>query len=275
MGRGRQLLQKVSNRVNRYVSTRHGESFPFYYVVEYPKSGGTWLGRMVSDVLQVPFPQKSIFPVGCSSVLHSHWPYMARLKRVVYLYRDGRDIMVSAFFHRMRNIKLGDYPQHKQVKAHYDRVFGPGFDPENARGLLPKFIEDLYRTPWGTDWTWTRHIDMWYRPQERPDIAYVSYEQLRSDCAAHLARVIEHVSGKAPDPWRVQTAVDKFSIERQTGRKPGEENRSHFIRKAVAGDWKNHFTRSAAETFDRLGGAALVRLGYEKDNTWVNDCQEA
>lgn len=268
----RQLMQKISNRVNRYVSSRHGEGFPFYYVIEYPKSGGTWLGRMVSDVLQVPFPQKSVFPVGCSSVLHSHWPYMPKLRRVVYLYRDGRDIMVSAFFHRMRNIKLGDYPQHKQVKAHYEKLLGPGFDMDDARTHLPKFMDDLYKNPWGTNWTWTQHIDMWYRPKERPDIAYVSYEQLRTDCAQHLKRVIEHVSGKEVEDWKVQSAVDKFSMERQTGRKSGEENRGHFIRKGVAGDWKNHFTRESAEVFNRLAGKTLITLGYEQDESWVQAC---
>lgn len=268
----RQLMQKISNRVNQHVAARHGESFPFYYVIEYPKSGGTWLGRMIADVLQVPFPMKSIFPVGCSSVLHSHWPYKPRLKRVAYLYRDGRDVMVSAFFHRMRNIKLGDYPQHNQVKSHYDAVFGPGYDPENARPLLAKFIRDLYKNHWGTDWTWTQHIEMWYRPQERPDIAYVSYEQLRTDCAAHLGRVIEHLTGKPVEPWRIDMAVEKFSMERQTGRKTGEENRAHFIRKAVVGDWKNHFRRDAAEVFNELAGKTLIKLGYEPDDAWVAQC---
>ena len=62
----RRVLERASDDVNRFVGKHWGDKFPFYFVCEYPKSGGTWLSRMVSDYLKIPFPQHSVFPVGCA-----------------------------------------------------------------------------------------------------------------------------------------------------------------------------------------------------------------
>ncbi|MFG0327258.1 MAG: sulfotransferase domain-containing protein [Phycisphaerales bacterium JB037] len=269
--RMRPHLQRLSNTVNRFVSARYGEQFPFYYISEFPKSGGTWLARMVADALELPRPEKSIFPIGCAAVLHNHWPYHPKRKRTIYLYRDGRDLAVSGFFHRMRNMNQPDLPasMRAELKKRYDRLFGPGYDPADTRALLPRFIEDTYERPWGVRMTWTRHIESWYDPDRHAHVAFVSYEQLLEDCSGELARVIGHVAGKPLPDWKIDSAVEKFSIARQTGRKAGQEDRGHFIRKGIAGDWKNHFTREAAEVFDRYAGETLIRLGYEPDRSWV------
>ena len=58
-------------------------------------------------------------------------------------------------------------------------------------------------------------------------------------------------------------------MSRQTGgRKAGDEDRSSFIRKGVAGDWVNHFTKDTSKLFQELAGDALLALGYEKDPEW-------
>jgi hypothetical protein len=82
--------------------------------------------------------------------------------------------------------------------------------------------------------------------------------------------VVEHVAGRAIEDWRVEMAVEKFSMQRATGRRPGEEDRSTLIRKGVVGDWVNHFSREAAVAFDRVAGETLVALGYEADRAWVS-----
>lgn len=68
--------------------------------------------------------------------------------------------------------------------------------------------------------------------------------------------------------------VEKWSFETQAQRRKGEEKKGSFLRKGVVGDWRNYFTLEAAQTFDRLGGDTLIKLGYEKDRVWVtNDPQ--
>ncbi len=262
-------MMRISHRINRSVGIRWGESFPFYYVSEYPKSGGTWLSQMIGDVLQLPVPQRSTMPIGCASVLHNHWAYHKGLRRVAYLYRDGRDAMVSAVFHVLREYKNPGARAHSIARARLHRLFGSSFDAEDTATILPRLVEDLFSKPLGNRQTWPEHIRDWYDPDSRPHIAYVSYEQLLEDPRAHLRRVVEHIGDREVEPWRIEMTVEKFSIKRQTGRSAGLEDRSHFIRKGVAGDWENHFTPEAARVFDQHAGEELVRLGYERDRSWI------
>ncbi len=265
----RPLMIRVSHRVNHALGARFGDSFPFTYVSEYPKSGGTWLSLMVGDVLQAIVPQLSIFPAGCAAVLHNHWRYDHRLRRVIYLSRDGRDVLVSSFFHMLRDYQSKASPSHHHATKRLNRLFGANFDAQNTRELLPRFIEGIFERPLGNRLNWADHVGEWHDPENRKHIAYVRYEQLLEDPHAHLKRVVERATGKPIEQWRIDMAVEKFSIQRQTGRTSGQEDRSHFIRKGVAGDWKNHFTTESAKAFHERAGEVLIRLGYEPDASWV------
>ncbi len=262
-------MRRASDSMTRLVGLRYGASFPFYYISEYPKSGGTWLSRMVADALQLPFPQHAALPLGFSCVVQNHWTHHPRMSRAIYLYRDGRDIMVSYFFHRLRIIQKRSAPRWGKIAAEYDRIFGKGYDPEDTKRLLPRFIENEFARPRGCRTNWRDHVDSWMNVRRRAEIAYVSYEELLSDCGCALSRVTAHVSGKPVEGWRIDMAVEKFSMRRQTGRTGGTEDRSSFIRKGVAGDWRNHFTRESAQVFDDLAGDVLLALGYERDRSWV------
>ena len=122
----------------------------------------------------------------------------------------------------------------------------------------------------GSSLNWRQHIESWYDPDNRPHVAYFSYEQLLNDCAATLGGAIHQITGQDIDPWRIQAAVEKYSMVRQSGRRPGQEDVTQHIRKGVAGDWLNHVSRESAELFNDLAGDALVALGYEQDRNWID-----
>ena len=94
----RMQLMRISSRITKLIACCWGESFPFYYVTEYPKSGGSWLADMIADYLQIPRPVHYHLPLSFTCVIHNHWGYSPRLRRVFYLYRDGRDVVVSDYF---------------------------------------------------------------------------------------------------------------------------------------------------------------------------------
>jgi Sulfotransferase domain len=266
----RPIMMRIANKSTKLIVMLWGETFPMYCITEYPKSGGTWFGRMAADCLQIPLPQHSVMPIGMEAIVHNHWRYSPRLRRVFYMYRDGRDIMVSLFFHRMRRIAEQRNAHDRVYKRTYDRLFGPGYDPNDVSKWLARFIEHEFRNPRDSRLTWPQHIEDWYDPQSRPHIAYFSYEQLLAETAPTLKTALEHLSGRAIDDWRIQAAVDKYAMARQTGRRPGQEDRASFIRKGVAGDWVNHFTPEAARIFGDKAGPMLIRLGYEPDDAWVS-----
>lgn len=271
MSNAQLLARRFSKIVTKAIAVRWGENFPFYYVSEYPKSGGTWLSQMLGDYLQVPVPRRSIFPIGFEAVILNHWPYDPRLRGVSYIYRDGRDVLTSFFFHRLRIARTSSDPRSRRVRKHLLRLFGEQFEEREAGSLLAQFIDhEFCRPAFGSRLNWRDHIARWYAPTERPHIAYLRYEDLLLETTATLSKVIELVTGQPAEPDRVQSTASKFSMEAQTGRRPGEESTEHHVRKGIAGDWKNHFTRECAEIFHRHAGETLIALGYESDDRWID-----
>jgi len=262
------LLSRASMQVTRQIACRWGEVIPFYFVSEYPKSGATWLGRMLADYLQVPLPQRPLLPVASTAVIHNHWRYDPRLRRVAYVTRDGRDVMVSLYFHRIRVFRDPRHVGGPRVRERYRRLFGANWNPDDIQASLPKFMEEEFRRPLACPQNWAEHVSSWARASTEA-VAHVRYETLLEDGPRELSRLVTHLSGAEPVPARIRAVVEKFSFERVAGRSRGTEDRGHFMRRGVAGDWRNHFTKDAAATFDRLAGDVLVRLGYEPDRTWV------
>lgn len=269
----RLLAERMAAWGTRLMAIRLGEVFPFYHVIEHPKSGGTWLARMIADYLQLPFPQHSVLPLGFRCVVQSFGRFHPGFKRVVYLYRDGRDVMTSLYFDRVRVARHANVPGSRLVGRTYERLFGAGYDPADIVRHMPKFIEFEFDNPGrGTPLNWRDHIDDWLPAAgPRSSVVYVRYEDLLDDCPGTLRQVIEQLTGEPVDARRIREAVTRNSMVRQTGRLPGDADETHHIRKGVAGDWKSRFNREAALAFDQRAGACLVRLGYEPDRSWVED----
>lgn len=250
---------------------------PLYLVTEYPKSGGTWLGQMLAAVLGVPFPRNRI-PLPRRALFHGHYlptNRFRRLRGIFWQVRDGRDVMVSLYHHLL-------LPNDKNVlhvkDLHYYRQQVPFQSFDDVRENLPAFIEFIFThrlsrrrqfTTWGT---WSSFNQRWmeYADSQRGDrLAMIRYEDLLHDAADVLGRVLAAVGGAEPDATRVQEAVARYSFEAQSGRRRGQEAAGSFLRRGVAGDWKNYFSRAAAEVFAHYAGDTLTMLGYERDAAWV------
>ncbi len=263
----RELCESASNRMTRQIGRHWGDAFPMYFLCEYPKSGGTWLGQMLADCLQVPFPKRPAAPIAMPAMVHAHWKYDPALKRTVYMVRDGRDVVVSLYFHFVRHVQFQSRTRDVALARRLRRLFGADADLNNTLENLPRFIPYVFAHPVGARVNWTTHVESWWG---RPGVTQTRYEDLLTDTREELARTCASLTDKIPADWRLDLAVEKYSMRRQTGRAPGQENRSSFIRKGVAGDWVNHFSREAREVFADLAGDTLMALGYEADNGWIN-----
>lgn len=238
---------------------------PLYIVTEYPKSGGSWVSQMLAEYLRVPFPRNER-PAIKSSVMHGHMLYTPMMKNVVCVFRDGRDVMVSLYYHMLFENEKNSHELVRRVRADLDYE-----DISDIKRNLPSFIQymnDMESKSWSPfKFTWSEFVRSW---KDR-DVCKLKYEDLSSDCAGALCPVIERLSGEIIDMARLESVVDKFSFEKQAKRKPGEENIASFIRKGQPGDWREKFSRRAGEVFDKYYGSELRVLGYVSSDAWLGE----
>lgn len=250
------------NGVSRLILL-HGCSwiFPFYAVNEYPKSGGSWLGLMLSEAFGVPFPRNRL-PMLRPSIIHGHYIWPGFMRNVVVLWRDGRDVLISQYYHSLfknekGNTRLVDITRANLKFADYNDI----------QKNLPDFIEYTYRKKINPKFSWADFVQVWGK---RTDVVHAKYENLRQNSASELQRITKRLSGKNLSSSQAQAIAQKYSFEKQSGRKPGQEDSGSFMRKGIIGDWKNHFTPEARRLFDKYAGEALITLGYEKDHAWAD-----
>ena len=89
------------------------------------------------------------------------------------------------------------------------------------------------------------------------------------DTVEELGQAVKKVSGVEPDKDRLGKIAKQYSFENVAKRKAGIENRHSFLRKGIAGDWRNNFTRESRVLFNQYAGDELIKLGYEIDESWV------
>lgn len=238
---------------------------PLYLVPEFPKSGGSWLSQILADYLQVPFP-RNVSPPLRSCVMHGHHLYSPHYRNVFCIIRDGRDVMVSAYFHFL--VTGGKLPDHIVQNFRDAQSFT---DYEDSRKNMAAFIDYMFEDYASRfkRFTWDAFIASY---MDREHVAILRYEDMLEDTARTVGTALRQVLGTEPDMDRLRASVEKFTFQRQTGRERGKEGHD-FLRKGIAGDWRNHFDAEACARFDHYAGDMLIRAGYEADRGWIADQQ--
>jgi hypothetical protein len=260
-------LRRLARGATRQIVTRRGRGLNMWIGSGYPKSGTVWLCKLMGTALGLPVPLDFQMPIMMPSVIHAHWRYDERFGPAMYIRRDGRDVVVSMYFHWTRGLRMNRDPGYARRLAEiFDELYGPSFDPEDTRGNMPKFIEyQMTEAPSMHGITWQENVRDWWG---RPRVGHVTYESLLSDPTESLFTGLAEASGEEPNREAVELAVQRHQFTVETGRTAGSENRGSFLRKGIAGDWQQHFTREAGEVFDAYAGADLVEFGYESDRDW-------
>lgn len=258
-----QFFELRKNRLVRdFALLTIANSAPLYVINEYPKSGGSWVGQMISRYMGVPFPRNTRIPFS-SCVVHGHFFGRLKARKIVHVWRDIRDVSVSFYYHSLFRNDYNNGPQVRLVKSE------TGIDePENIRENLPRFLEYLFVKKVAPAHSWSEFVDRWY---DAGHPGNVRYEDLRTDPVEHMVRVLSFLSDRQADEADVGKVVDAFSFERLTGRKPGQEAKNTFLRKGIVGDWKKHFSRESREIIQHHAGAQMQRLGYVDGPGWVDE----
>lgn len=276
------------------------------YVVGYPKSGNTWVVRLLSDVLNYPVcPTDVTGALEIASEINQHISenpentyeitklhflpqrFFKEAKdspiRVVYIYRDFRDIVVSSFFYWNQcsevNLKIKSFLSllcsGPIALLRYCR----------SRRRLFYYTEDLCsgRIDWFKQYTgtWSQHLKKWRDVSLKRSglkIVFVAYEELLNETPSTVLKIIRDLHLPKPSAKRLQNAIERQSFKTlksyfltlpDNADVPfGKKFNLKFLRKGISGDWKIFLSRRMAKTIQAYHGEMLFELGYEVDPSW-------
>ncbi|SRR5579883_221110 len=238
------------------------------FLVTYPRSGTTWISCLAAELLFgispkslaeidsiVPdvykLPRKSLVPAASQYLVKSHYllsdvlPF-GEYRRVIYLVRDPRDVLLS-------------YYRYRRGVSGYS-------------GSLKDFATDWVC---GRIWpsSWQEHINSWLGPRTRParfELTVLRYEDFAAGpvhqigilagalgVPAGLARIEEIAADTTPEAMR----------RRETFGKNDGSPEFEFIGPAAAGNWKKVRSREDLEAIaivEQFTQGALELAGYAR-----------
>jgi hypothetical protein len=227
------------------------------FLVSYPRSGNSWvrflLGHLLAPGEALTFQtihavvpdihrhRAAIDRMARPRYVKSHVPAYASYPRMVYVYRDGRDAMVS-FFH------------YETGRGRFQGSFG-----DFLRSRRPRLFGR---------WTWDAHVSaaLGHAEVHPGRTCLVRFEDLLQDPARELRR-LAGFCGLAAGDGAIASAIERSSfgrlrsVEREEGNAL-DRGAVTFIRSGVAGEWRAYFSVEDRRYFHELAGPTLRRLGY-------------
>jgi len=190
--------------------------------------------------------------------------------KVIHIIRDGRDVAVSRMHQLWKTAKdLGGISELEPEELAKRQAFyqSPQQFLASGEGI---FLEERLRNT-AEDWSENVGRAVEDGPTLLRDIyTEVRYEDLLERPEEESKRLLEFLGADAGEKT-IGRCVEAASFEGRSGRERGQENYTLHHgkhRKGVAGDWKNVFTEQDRATFKEVAGDLLIKLGYEKDNSW-------
>ena len=247
------LLPNAANRLEKLVPSISSND---YMIVSYPRSGNTWVSFLLANLLE-----DSRYPLNFQQVqnrvpsihsnnefrkapvmsgprfIKSHMPYDPEYKKVIYIVRDGRDVMVST----------------------YNYYFST-----NQISFLDFLQLNIWPGPWYT------HVLSWLENAHLIDMLLVRYEDLLTDPYEQLKN-IAHFIGLETDQNRIDCSVRNSSftaLSKMEDNLTTHTNHPRFFRTGKSGMWRPYFDQEHKEVFKAYANPALIRLGYINTPDW-------
>jgi hypothetical protein len=223
------------------------------FIVGYPKSGITWFRVMAAAALYGADPEYLpnslldwLVPELMDPIYYKRWqtPMLfkthdlpnPKFRRVVYLIRDGRDVVVS-YYHFLKNL---------------------GEEVDFATLVRPDY--NIYPC------SWDKHVKAWLANPYESEILMIKYEDLKSKPVDELRKFCEFL-GISRNDTLLGVAAEKSSFEKMRAKEKSEGFHTFprdkaFVRRGVVGSFRDEMPEDALAAFTEQSKDSLCSLGY-------------
>lgn len=237
------------------------------FLVSFPRSGNTWtrflvcnlinpdnpvnfaqLESRIPEIYYVPDRKLRAFPR--PRVIKSHECFDPRYKRIIYIVRDPRDVLISYYEFQLKR-----------------RVIT---DDCSLEEFLPRFMESAIEPKTGS---WRDHVASWMATRGgQQNFLLLRYEEMLANTQKEATKIAFFL-GLDTDPERISRAVDLSSADRmrklekeQAGQWSATKKTRQdkpFVRKAAAGGWKSILSARCVAQIEAAWGDVMLSVGYE------------
>ena len=230
--------------------------------MEPPWAGSFGWNAWSSEWLPLPSIIANLRSLSDGTWLKGHMGYDPTVEQYLYwhgvsmafIYRDFRDVLVSQSYHVIDEDDTKFSHRNKDLyraMGHEERLMACLCGVQQFSGLFDRWA--LY-APWlNVEWVCKlRYEDMMDKPEE---VArdFLTYTWDRT--AEGYPEIQEQVD--------ITDDYVAFVVENMQ-----RKELSTTFRKGGSGGWREEFTPKVKDEFKKRGGDWLIRLGYEKDDSW-------
>jgi hypothetical protein len=226
-------------------------------LASYPKSGNKWMRFLIANLLHpdqavdtenlhqlIVDPdltvKRDIDRAPRPRIVKSHGSFDPRYRRVIYLVRDPRDVVLS------------QYDDLRESRSEGDELPMERFIERFLTGDL-----DHYLGPWG------ENVGSWLAARSGyPGFLVLRYEDLLASPSRELARVADF-AGWPATPERISQAVERSSLDTMHGNEKKQDPSCLPSKSTKSGGWRSNLPEPQAARIEAAWADIMACLGYE------------
>ena len=252
------------------------------YVIGFPKSGNTWLARLLAEVTDSNLVPSN--PVDAADYsLERKADYLIHKKHIVddiqtvvnsktvYIVRDVRDVLISGFFHCNRwctnsliknNVFVRWYFNHEIRRLNnmwQSTIWG------ELKYSLIRFITSLVRkkSPNVSIGSWSHHVNKWTKDS---NVVVIRYEDLLDDTEVQVRKLLDVLKLDVHDDILKQAVLNQsFKKKKAAFIESGDLKNSQFLREGKTNGWKELLPREIVKEIEIAHANMMNKFAYKAE----------